>query len=202
MDFSSSRDSCGWRSPSESNMSVKNEQQPHSDTKQKHFSYKNIQKNATVLSRFTSFAWFHHLILFLYPSWNIPCINITTGQQHMQLFAKNMKSNLCLYLRSLTSLSVIHSLPPQEGDWLDTDWVTSWWLWWVLTSPSILSAVTDPVPWLWIMGRERAHLEALFAVILHRSPALKVTVNIGSLGIANQGQADALSWVYLSLLFT
>ncbi len=44
-----------------------------------------------------------------------------------------------------------------------------------VSSPSILSAVTDPVPWLWIMGRDRAHPEALFAVTLHHSPALRVT---------------------------
>lgn len=58
-----------------------------------------------------------------------------------------------------------------------------------ITSPSILSAVTDPVPWLWIMGREKAHPEALF-LTLHHGLALRVTVKIGSLGIANQGQAD------------
>lgn len=48
-----------------------------------------------------------------------------------------------------------------------------------MTSPYILSVVTDPVPWLWIMGRQRAHPEALFAVALHLRPTNEADCQTG-----------------------
>lgn len=64
-----------------------------------------------------------------------------------------------------------------------------------VTSPSNLSVVTDPVPWLWIMGGERAHPEALFAVTLQLSPANEGG-KIGSLSIAVLLSRSAFIWTY------
>lgn len=63
------------------------------------------------------------------------------------------------------NFSVTHSLPPQL-QWSPSGRRMLMAVVSAITSPSILSVVTDPVPWLWIMGRERAHPEALFAVAL------------------------------------
>lgn len=51
--------------------------------------------------------------------------------------------------------------------WTQSDWLTV--VVNPVTSPSILCAVSDPVPWLWIMGRERAHPEAVLALFADTS---------------------------------
>lgn len=64
-----------------------------------------------------------------------------------------------------------------------------------VTSPSNLSVVTDPVPWLWVMGGERAHPEALFAVTLQLCPVNEGGKK-GSLSIAVLLLRSEFIWTY------
>ena len=99
---------------------------------------------------------------------HVPTVSITAGQC-MQPFAQSVPNFACIshFMSDVLrwNFSVTHSLPPQL-QWSPSGRRMLMAVVSAITSPSILSAVTDPVPWLWIMGRERAHPEALFAVAL------------------------------------
>lgn len=61
-----------------------------------------------------------------------------------------------------------------------------------ITSPSILSVVNDDVPWLWIMGRERAHPRTLFTVTLDLIPGFRMIVKTEPSGIVTESVVDTL----------
>lgn len=62
-----------------------------------------------------------------------------------------------------------------------------------ITSPSILSVVNDDVPWLWIMGRERAHPRTLFTVTLDLIPGFRMIVKTEPLSIVTESVVDTMS---------
>lgn len=118
-------------------------------------------RNSTPAESANTHKLFHHLIIF-YPSGDCACISITTGQQLMQPFPCLCLFEVWCWVLSFTPCPLQWS--PSGRCVCVTCVCVCVLMVSAITSPFILSAVTDPVLWLWIMGRERARPEAPFAV--------------------------------------